>query len=106
MKAVLASLATALVIAGTAWASNVTPQQVSRLNAKVSALAQSNAQLVAYVDRCLHSFVGAAEFSGYTETLSDGSTDTKANALDLTGSGETPDYFFAYSKVDCTALTP
>ena len=106
MKALVASLLTAAVITGAAWASNVTPQQVSALNARVTALSKSNAQLVVYVNKCLHAFVGVAEYGGYTETLTSGSTDTNANALDLVAQGDTPDYFVAYSKVDCTALTP
>ena len=111
MKALLASLATAAVITGAAWAGNVTPQQVSTLNARVTALSKSNGQLVAYVDKCLRSFVGVAEYGsstgdGYVYDLADGSPTIKTSALDLTQAGDTSAYYFVYSKVDCAALTP
>lgn len=46
MKAVVASLATAAVLAGAAWASNITPQQFAKLSGRVAKLERQNACLV------------------------------------------------------------
>lgn len=53
MKALVASLVTALVLVGTAWSANITPGQLAALAKRVSALEKSNAALTTYVNTCL-----------------------------------------------------
>ena len=82
MKALLASALTALVLVTTAWASNVTPAQLSALSKRVTKLEKANARLSArlaadeaYNDRCVQAFQAVAF---YTVTLhnADGTTTT------------------------------
>lgn len=93
MKALLASALTALVLVTTAWASNVTPAQLSALSKRVTKLEKTNRQLeaavnqaAAVVDRqdavvkCLRAGWNAQTFQAYATFGSTG-WPTKSNNL-------------------------
>jgi hypothetical protein len=120
VKALLASALTALVLVTAAWASNVTPAQLSALSKRVTKLENQNATLAAritpleatahFVTTCLHSFQAVSQFgdpasgNGYTFANSDGSTQL-ASALDVPdlAVGETPAYWFVEAPSTCVS---
>jgi hypothetical protein len=114
MKALVASLATAAILAGVAWANNVTPTHMATLGSRVSALERSNValqtsvqQMTTYILSCLHTFQGAAEFGGYVRG-DNGAQGETTTALDFAdpASGETPDFYLITATHDCSKLQP
>lgn len=105
MKAVLASALTALVLVAGAWASNVTPRQLSalskrvdQLQARVVALQKAQAadetklsKYAAYNDRCLSSFQPTTIFA-VTLPGANGSTTTFRD-FELADPGATPSFW-------------
>lgn len=88
MKAVLASVLTALVLVSAAWASNVTPGQLAALSRRVTKLEQSNAKFSteiagqSTVIACLQRGWNAQHLVSYT-TASFGGFDTPSGSLGL-----------------------
>lgn len=105
MKAVVASLATAAVLVGAAYAGNVTPLQLSKLNARVTALQKSETALESYVTTCLHGYVGITQYggndatTGYVFQIEGAPQDT--TALDLTQSTDSDQYRVAAFSKGC-----
>lgn len=109
MKAVAAALATAAVMAGAAWASNITPQQFAKLNARVVKLEKANAQLETFVKQCLHSSLAVSQYgddpAGYEFRNVDGTTQV-TTALDVTDAGTSSQYRLAAFPDACKDVTP
>lgn len=86
MKALAASLATAAVLAGAAWANNVTPQQIAKLSARVTKLERSQSQLAGQVaalqqtTACLTKQWRGASFQPYLVMTWDGFATKSGNA--------------------------
>lgn len=104
MKAVLASTLTALVLVSAAWASNVTPAQLSALSKRVTKLEHANTVLSARVAAlaCLK----LTPFTSYDETIdfNDGST-LKFSTLETPAAGDAPTYWIPVSSTSSCAST-
>lgn len=118
MKVIAAVLATAVVLAGAAFAGNVTPMQLTALSKRVTALdtrlaavEKSNATLNGYVTACLHTFVGVGQFGstdagGYVYNNADSTGTFTTTALDVAGPGDVPTYNFPFGAPACADSTP
>lgn len=104
MKLILASLATAAVLAGAALAATpgggVTRAQFTALTKRVAALERSNKALRAYVDECLSTYVGVNEYDGYIYYDAAGDS-VKAPALDLTHPADAVAHWLVEAPASC-----
>ena len=89
MKAVVASLVTALVIVSAAWAGNVTPQQVSKLSGRVTTL-ESRLTAETRTTSCILRQWNAQRYEPYFLDTSDGFA-TKSGTLTIFSSPSAPD---------------
>jgi hypothetical protein len=108
LKALLASALTALVIVSAAWASNVTPAQLTALQKRVTALEHRDARLEAnlatqstFIRSCLHHF---APFTIYDETIqfTDGSQ-LKFSTTQPPDPGDQPSFWLPEAPSSCAS---
>ena len=112
MKTLLASLATGLIVflGTTAFAGAgqqaVTPKQFAALSKRVVALEKSNKVVLGYVGACFNrrapvSDYGPSDTEGYLYGLPD-KTIITTSALDITNSGDTPNFYVPAPTADCS----
>jgi hypothetical protein len=112
VKVLLASFATGLIVfLGTsafagAGQQAVTPKQFAALTKRVTALEKSNKVVLAYVGACFNKWAPVTDYGpgngeGYLYGLPD-KTVVTTSALDITNSGETPNFYVPAPTADCS----
>jgi hypothetical protein len=112
VKALLASFATGLVVflGTTAFAGAgqqaVTPKQFAALTKRVTALEKANKVVLAYVGQCFNKWAPVTDYGpggeeGYLYGLPD-KTIITTSALDITNTGETPNFYVPAPTGDCS----